>query len=239
MPSSGTCLTSLRRFTSPYAKAAASVAEFRVLDLFAGLRTFSAAFQHRNWLVTTLDWDDRFDVEHHIDILKIRSLEQLDGRGRFDMVLASPPCECFSVASIGTHWTGGHRAYQPRTEAALHALRIMSHTFDLITDYGPRFWVVENPQGVMKKLAPIEPFTTTWYCHWGDSRAKPTNLWGRPPRGIPWRKKVCHNGCDDHEKAPRGARTGTQGIRGAAERSVIPYRLSRALCLAAEHAMKG
>lgn len=37
--------------------------------------------------------------------------------------------------------------------------------------------------------------------------------------------KACKNGDSCHERAPRGSRTGTQGLKGSKERSVIPAAL--------------
>lgn len=36
---------------------------------------------------------------------------------------------------------------------------------------------------------------------------------------------MCHNGDSCHERAPRGAKTGTQGLKGHIERSRIPQGL--------------
>jgi len=53
---------------------------------------------------------------------------------------------------------------------------------------------------------------------------KPTDIW---TNCLNWKpiNKMCHNGNPDHEKAPRGSRTGTQGLKGNTERSVIPKEL--------------
>lgn len=54
-------------------------------------------------------------------------------------------------------------------------------------------------------------------------RMKPTDLFTNHPN--PQFKPMCHNGDPCHEKAPRGSKTGTQGLKGAVERSVIPEEL--------------
>ena len=36
---------------------------------------------------------------------------------------------------------------------------------------------------------------------------------------------MCKNGDQCHEPAPRGSKTGTQGLKGSKERSVIPKNL--------------
>jgi hypothetical protein len=38
-------------------------------------------------------------------------------------------------------------------------------------------------------------------------------------------KPMCKNGSPCHAAAPRGAKTGTQGLKGSKERSVIPSEL--------------
>jgi hypothetical protein len=53
-----------------------------------------------------------------------------------------------------------------------------------------------------------------------------------PPGWAP--RPPCRNGNPDHEAAPRGAKTGTQGRSGAADRALAPYQLSLDLCVAAE-----
>ena len=45
---------------------------------------------------------------------------------------------------------------------------------------------------------------------------------GRPD---PQFKPMCKNGDPCHARAPRGAKTGTQGLKGSKERSVIPSML--------------
>jgi len=52
---------------------------------------------------------------------------------------------------------------------------------------------------------------------------QPDFVWASPPR------TACKNGMPCHESAPRGARTGTQGIVGAKDRSRIPYALGEEL----------
>jgi hypothetical protein len=83
---------------------------------------------------------------------------------------------------------------------------------------------------VLRKLPVVSdlPRVTVTYCRYGDDRMKPTDLWGRFPEG--WQpREMCKNGQPCHESAPRGAKTGTQGRRGATERAMVPYELSEEL----------
>lgn len=64
-------------------------------------------------------------------------------------------------------------------------------------------------------------------------RCKPTDLWTNHPnpRFLP----PCHNGDPCHEPAPRGSRTGTQGLKNAMERSRIPDKLCEHIVDICEH----
>jgi hypothetical protein len=82
------------------------------------------------------------------------------------------------------------------------------------------------------------PRTTVWYCRYGDTRAKPTDIWSNHIYSLfnknGWQpKQECFNGnkkCH-HESAPRGSRTGTQGLKNNYERSKIPYELCKEILL--------
>lgn len=67
------------------------------------------------------------------------------------------------------------------------------------------------------------PRYTVTYCQYGDTRMKPTDIWTNHPN--PNFKPPCKNGDSCHVPAPRGAVTGTQGVKGSRYRSVIPNEL--------------
>lgn len=173
-----------------------------VIELMSGLEGWSAGFRDRGHHTTALDLDPRFGADLQMDILNLNALGK-----RYDVILASPPCETFSVMTIGKYWTGGRGAYEPKNDRARHGLAIMHKTFALIDAAKPRFYVIENPRGVMRKVAPRPPTTTTWYCRWGKTYAKPTDLWTSIQGEFP----ACRNNDPDHLRAPRGSRTGVQG----------------------------
>jgi hypothetical protein len=208
----------------------------KVLDLFAGTGSSTRAFEDRGHDVYKVELDRQFDAHLHADVLELDTADLYrlcDGAP--DFIWASPPCTSFSVAAIGHHWGGGHRAYVPKTEAARLGQRLVGHTLALIAELNPASWVMENPRGVLRKLpvvAGVDRVTVT-YCQYGDDRMKPTDLWGGHPAG--WSPRpMCRNGGGCHESAPRGAKTGTQGRDGARDRSMVPYDLGLSLCLAAE-----
>ena len=78
------------------------------------------------------------------------------------------------------------------------------------------------------------PRTTITYCSYGDNRMKPTDIWSNHIFNIfnvnGWNPlPMCYNGnkkCH-HEPAPRGSQTGTQGLKGNYNRSIVPPELCR------------
>lgn len=72
----------------------------------------------------------------------------------------------------------------------------------------------------------------THNCQYGDTRMKPTDLWTNHPN--PKFKPACKNGDTCHVAAPRGSRTGTQGIKGTVDRSRIPQQLCEHISIISE-----
>lgn len=191
-----------------------------VLDLFSGLGGFSAAFRDdSDYRVTAVDIEERFDPDVQADVLDLRPSDFES----VDIVLASPPCTAFSLAASGTHLDGDGR---PVSEWGRESLALVHHTVGLIKGLNPDWYAIENPMGGMRKQLG-RPDAHVWWCQYGSSRAKPTDLWGRIPDSFDAQR--CYNGADDHETAPRGSSTGTQGVADASDRAKIPYELSRAL----------
>ncbi len=147
--------------------------------------------------------------------------------GRPDVIWASPDCTTFSIAAISHHRkkdpvTGN---LDPISEYARSCDKIDQHVLQLIHDLEPKFYFIENPRGGMRKMSWMQglPRYTVTYCQYGDTRMKPTDIWTNHP--DPKFRPMCKNGDSCHERAPRGAKTGTQGLKCSKERSVIPNAL--------------
>ena len=202
----------------------------RVLDLFSGLGGWSSAFIAAGDQVVTVDIESKFKPTFVRDILQVDDLADFETSGRFDLVLASPPCNCFSIASVYRHWRNG----VPADNATREAIRLVKHTTALISEYCPDWHVLENPRGMMRKILG-KPDYEIAQCRYGAKIMKPTDLWGRlPPAFAP---QKCKNGNADHERASRSAKSGLQGINNSLNllsgssplRAKIPFGLSAAV----------
>lgn len=206
-----------------------------IFDFFSGTGSSTQAFKDAGHTVISFELDESFEATENVDIFLLSADYLLAQYGRPDFVWASPPCTAFSVASMGHHWGGGYRNYEPKTEAAKFNQELVAHTVNLIKELNPsKGWLMENPRAMLRKLPVVAglPRRTVTYCTYGDSRMKPTDLWGEVPGWV--HREPCKNGQGCHEAAPRGSKTGTQGLRNAKERSRVPYELGKEILDAIE-----
>ena len=204
-----------------------------VLELFAGSRSFGTVAEEMGMNVFSSDLI-RFDgINYATDILEF-DCDNVPFRP--DIIWASPPCTFFSVASIGHHWNEDHT---PKSENAMLGVAIVKKTIEIIKHFNPSFYFIENPRGKLRKLSVISdlPRTTVMYCQYGDDRMKPTDIWSNNiyslenPDGFVARTCFNNNTRCHHQPAPRGSQSGTQGRKGAYERSRIPYQLCKEILL--------
>lgn len=199
-----------------------------ILDLFSGTGSSTQAFADAGHQVITVELNPQFEATHTMSVLDVTAEWFLSQYGRPDFIWASPPCTAFSVASIGHHWDNSDGTPKPKTEAAAKNQELVRNTISLVRQLNPTHgWLIENPRGMLRKLEVVQGITrrTVTYCQYGDTRMKPTDLWGDVTRWTP--KPPCKNGDTCHEAAPRGSRTGTQGMSNAIQRSQIPYQLGK------------
>ena len=202
----------------------------KVLELFAGKRSIGKAFEAQGHEVFSVEWDKSFEgIDLYADISTVTAEEILQKFGRPDVVWASPDCTTFSIAAISHHRRKNPETgnLDPVSEYAQFCDRVDQHVLQLIRELKPKYWFIENPRGGMRKMSWMQglPRHTVTYCQYGDTRMKPTDIWTNHP--SPQFKPPCKNGDPCHVSAPRGAKTGTQGLKGSKERSVIPAELCK------------
>lgn len=197
-----------------------------IFDFFAGTGSSTQAFRDAGHTVYTFELDTYFQVTENVDIMDLTVEYLIAKYGQPDFVWASPPCTAFSVASIGHHWLNGGDYPTPKTFQAEYNQLLVAKAIELGQGLNPKYgFLIENPRGMLRKLpvvAGLERRTVT-YCQYGDDRMKPTDIWGTVPNWVA--KDPCKNGDTCHVAAPRGSTTGTQGLKNAKLRSMIPYAL--------------
>lgn len=200
----------------------------KLLELFAGTRSISKAFEERGHKAYSIEWDKDFEnISLYEDINNITAKDIIKlCNGVPDVIWASPDCTTYSIASISHHRKYVDDVLIPVSNYAKFCDKTNKHVLDLIQELKPKYYFIENPRGGLRKMdfmKGLYRYTVT-YCQYGDKRMKPTDIWTNHPN--PQFKKPCKNGDDCHEKAPRGSHTGTQGLKNSKERAVIP----KALC---------
>lgn len=209
----------------------------KVLELFAGTRSIGKAFEKRGHQVFSVEWNKDFEnIDLYEDISKVTAEDIIEKFGYPDVIWASPDCTTYSIAGISHHRvknaeTGNLNAV---SEYAKFCDKTNKHVLDLIRTLKPKYFFIENPRGGMRKMNFMKdlPRYTVTYCQYGDTRMKPTDIWTNHP--DPQFKPACKNGDPCHEPAPRGSKTGTQGLKGSRERSVIPEALCDHIALICE-----
>lgn len=197
----------------------------QLLELFAGSRSIGKEAEKLNFNIFSSDITNYEKIDYVVNVL---DFDYLKVPFKPDIIWASPPCTGFSVASIGKNWNYDKT---PKTETARIGIELVNKTIEIIKHYKPKFFFIENPRGMLRKMPIMEQFKrhTVTYCQYGDNRMKPTDIWTNSELWVP--KNPCKNGDSCHISAPRGSTTGTQGLKGAYERSKIPELLCKEILL--------
>lgn len=200
----------------------------KVLELFAGTRSISKAFEAKGHETYSVEWSKDFEnISLYADIGSLTAKDILNLCGGVpDVIWASPDCTTYSVAAISKHRRKeANGSLSPISEYAAFCDAVNAHVIELIKELNPRFWFIENPVGGLRKMDFMQdlPRHTVTYCQYGERRQKPTDIWTNHP--DPKFKPPCKRGEPCHDAAPRGAKTGTQALKNAREKAKIPVLL--------------
>ncbi len=199
-------------------------------ELFSGTGSFSKVAKEKGHSIFRVDYDLDFECEYHANLMNEFEYKLLPQE--IDVLWCSPPCDSFSVASIGKHWNKNHTPKTEQAKQSLKLLKILIKQISLMLKKNNNLiFFIENPRGKMRKIInkyfilynlEVKRHTVT-YCQYGDSRMKPTDIWSNCKE---WKSRpMCKNGDSCHIPAPRGSKTGTQGLKGSILRGVIPRDL--------------
>jgi hypothetical protein len=187
------------------------IVQLKVLDLFAGLGGFSAAFKDRGHLVHTLD--------NGRDILKKNANQctfNMDIKdfscnpGEYDIILAGVPCTEYARYQA--------RGYNPRLrDCPPPTNELLKATIGIINHCQPKYWAIENVRGAVRFIsALIGSHKKKIGCRW---------FWGHFPDFV----------SDDKWYKTKFRPGGSLYKRGTAKKlSSIEYPISLAFCIAME-----
>jgi hypothetical protein len=194
----------------------------KVLELFAGSRSIGKVADRLAFDVYSSDIEQFGGIDYVTDIMDF-DVTKIPFKP--DIIWASCPCTAFSVAAIGKNWTKVGDDYIPKNPRADFGLKLVQKTLEIIEHFNPTYFFIENPRGMLRKMPIMAdlPRQGVTYCQYGDTRMKPTDIWTNSTTWIP--RPMCKNGDPCHVAAPRGSKTGTQGLKGSYERSKIPEDL--------------
>lgn len=192
-----------------------------VVDLCCGLKGFSQAFADAGWKVVTVDIEPKFNPTVIADITAIDWLQfkrdYLDDKSP-DVLLASPPCERFSIAC--PEW--------PK-KGIKKAMEVVGACFEAVTILKPKYWLIENPRGRLRWFLGT-PKQTIRYSDFDLSYPvnKLTDLWGNIPLPMVKHERPIHTGHFD-QGWMRKHDWGYALPRNAKDRAKIPLGVSQAV----------
>lgn len=127
----------------------------KVLELFAGTRSISKAFEKRGHETYSVEWNKDFEnitLYEDINNLTVEKIIELCG-GVPDVIWASPDCTTYSIAGISHHRrknleTGNLNAV---SGYAKFCDKTNKHVLDLIKEIRPKYYFIENPRRWLKE----------------------------------------------------------------------------------------
>ena len=183
--------------------------QLKILELFSGTASFSNVAKEKGHQVFTVDFDNSFNPDLCIDILEFDISMLPEDFRHPDVIWASPPCQCFSIASVYRHWKEG----KPIDDKTLKAIEVVKKTIKIIKQLNPKYFIIENPRGMLRKQDFMQEFhrDTVTYCQYGLPYQKATDLWNNLNHKF---KPMCSPKSPCHVRAPRGSNAGIQGTNG-------------------------
>lgn len=209
----------------------------KLVELFAGTRCISKAFEEKGYKTYSIDWDKAHQsIDWYTDISTITANDIVRKFGIPDFIWASPDCTTYSIAAISHHRIKEDNGnLSPKSEYAKFCDKVNENVIQIIKELleiNPQLiYFIENPRGGLRKMNFMKglPRYTVTYCQYEtdkpvhERRMKPTDIWTNHPE--PQFKPMCKNGDNCHASAPRGSKTGTQGLKDSKQRSIIPSLL--------------
>lgn len=142
--------------------------QMRVLDLFCGMGGWSIGFWRQGFDCVGVDI---VDVGYPYRLIQkdVRDIHQ--AIDKFDVIVASPPCQEFSNGRYLNMKKGG---LPPRPEMGMELVRECKRVIDL---HEPRYWAIENVRGSV-------PHISQFLGEAPSYQRSPQYVWGNLPLGL-------------------------------------------------------
>ena len=138
------------------------------IDLCAGLKGFSQAFEDsEDWDVISIEINKKQHPTIQADVCHLPLKKNL----KPDVLLASPPCQRFSIGMPTFPMLGVQKA-----------MEIVGACFEAVAFLKPKYWLIENPKGRLRWFVGT-PKQTIRYSDYDliYPVQKATDLWGNLP----------------------------------------------------------
>jgi site-specific DNA-cytosine methylase len=159
----------------------------KILELFSGTGSVGKAALTLGYdEVVSVDLCNKYSIPTHLDDILTWDYKQYQP-GYFDVVWASPPCTCYSIM-LNAH------KHLDVTALMLDADKIVNKSLEIIQYFGPKYWILENPQsGRLKDRAIMQglPYIDADYCKYGYPYRKRTRFWTNRTCKLQMCKKDC------------------------------------------------
>jgi hypothetical protein len=194
------------------------------IDLCAGLGGFSQAFKNDSeWEVVTVELNKKQKPTICADVRYLPFKKTLEP----NVMLASPPCNHFSLACLQFPRVG-----------VKQALEIVGACFEAVAWLKPKHWLIENPRGRLRAIIGKPPQTIRYSDYdTGMKMMKTTDFWGNIFLPMPkHERRIKQSGLKDsiarlhaNFPAPHKAGVPDNGRQLQAERAKITMGVSLAV----------
>lgn len=135
----------------------------KVLELFAGTRSISKAFEKRGHQTYSVEWNKNFEnitLYEDINNLTAEKIIKLCN-GIPEVIWASPDCTTYSISAISHHRKKNIKTgnLDPISEYAKFCDKTNKHLLSLIQELKPKYYFIENPRGRIKENGFYAKFT--------------------------------------------------------------------------------
>ena len=146
-----------------------------LLELFCGTKSISKVAELNGIECITLDNEPKHKPDICIDILQ---WDYKNSGLQPDIIWASPPCFTWSLACNGRHRKKISEGLIPKTPQGIEANKQIMRLIDILIFFKPKYYFIENPQGLLRHFEPMKQFTrrTLQYGDYGHKCRKRTDI---------------------------------------------------------------